>query len=111
MARPKVVPTDDQRRTVKSLAAYGMSHEGIAQMLALRSPKTLRKHFRKELELGAIEGTAQVAQTRFQMAKSGKHPAATIHYLEKRSRWLESPVERPQTAIPDFIVALDKKAA
>lgn len=112
MARPKFVPTDDQRRTVKSLAAYGMSHEGIAHMLALRSPKTLRKHFRKELELGAIEGTAQVAQTRFQMAKCGKYPTATIHYLDKRPRWLEDQTpETRQTAIPDFIVALDKRAA
>jgi hypothetical protein len=49
---------------VKSLAAYGMSHEGIAQMLALRSPKTLRKHFRKELELGAIEGTCVIIARR-----------------------------------------------
>jgi hypothetical protein len=112
MARPKFVATEEQRRTVKSLSAYGMSHEGIAHMVSLRSPKTLRKHFRKELDLGAIEGTAQVAQTRFQMAKSGKYPAATIHYLEQRQRWLE--VETPeirQTVTPDFIVALDKKAA
>jgi hypothetical protein len=112
MARPKFVAAEEQRRTVKSLSAYGLSHEGIAQMVSLRSPKTLRKHFRKELDLGAIEGTAQVAQTRFQMAKSGKYPAATIHYLEKRQRWLD--VETPeiqQATTPDFIVALEKKAA
>ena len=31
MARPKFVPTEEQRRTVKSLAAYGIKQEGIAR--------------------------------------------------------------------------------
>jgi hypothetical protein len=112
MSRPKYVPTEDQRSTVKSLSAYGMSHEGIAHIVGLRTSKTLRKHFRKELDLGGIEGTAHVAQTRYEMAKSGKYPTATIHYLEKRLRWLDvDPPEIRQKAIPDFIVALEKKAA
>jgi hypothetical protein len=112
MARPKFVPTEEQRRTVKSLAAYGIKHEGIARVLALRSPKTLRKHFRGELNLGEIEGVAQVAQTHYQMAKSGKHAASTIHYLDKHPRWLEGPtLETQPAAIPDFIVVLEKKVA
>ena len=74
MARPKFVPTDEQRRTVKSLSAYGIKQEGIARVLRFRSPKTLKKHFREELSLGEIEAVAQVAQTHYQMAKSGKYP-------------------------------------
>ena len=50
MSRPKFVPTEEQRRTAKSLAAFGLNQEAIAHMLELRSPKTLRKHFLKELE-------------------------------------------------------------
>ena len=112
MARPKFIPTDEQRRTVKSLSAYGITHEGIARMLRLRSPKTVRKHFREELTVGAIEGVAQVAQTHYQMAKSGKHAASTIHYLDKHPRWLEAQtVETQPAAIPDFIVVLEKKVA
>ena len=112
MARPKFVPTDEQRRTVKSLSAYGITQEGIARVLHLRSPKTVRKHFREELMLGAIEGVAQVAQTHYQMAKSGKHAASTIHYLDKHPRWLEAQTLSTQpAAIPDFVVVLDKKAA
>src|SRR5258705_2462708 len=112
MARPKFVPTDEQRRTVKSVSEYGITHEGIARVLHLRSPKTLRKHFRDELTLGEIEGVAQVAQTHHQMAKSGKHAASTIDYLDKHRRWLNAQtVETQPAAIPDFIVVLEKKAA
>jgi hypothetical protein len=112
MARPKFVPTEEQRRTVKSLAAYGIKQEGIAHVLGLRSLKTLRKHFREDLTLGEIEGVAQVAQTHYQMAKSGKHAVSTIHFLEKRQRWLEvQTTETRPAAIPDFVVVLEKKAA
>ena len=110
MARPKVVPTEEQRLTVKSLSAYGIKQEGIARILRLRSLKTLRKHFREELTLGEIEAVAQVAQTHYQMAKSGKHPASTIHFL-KRQRWLDLQTGGSQpAATPDFVVVLEKKA-
>src|ERR1700688_1598328 len=112
MARPTFKPTEEQRRTVKSLAAYGIKHEGIARMLSLRSPKTLRKHFREELTLGEIEAVAQVAQTHYQMAKSGKHATSTNHYLDKHQRWLEAQtIETHPSAVPTFVVVLDKKAA
>ena|SRR5579862_5931953 len=112
MARPKFVPTEEQRRTVKTLSAYGIKQEGITRVLHLRSPKTLRKHFQEELALGAIEGVAQVAQTHYQMAKSGKYPVSTIHYLEKHPRWLEAQTQEARpAAIPEFIVVLDKQAA
>jgi hypothetical protein len=110
MSKPKFVPTEEQRRTVKSMAAYGIKQEGIARVLRFRSPKTLRKHFREELDLGEIEGVAQVAQTHYQMAKGGKYPASTIHFLEKRRRWMEQPSETGPTAIPEFVVT-EKEAA
>ena len=64
MPRPRLKPTDEQRRLVKSLAAMGTPHTDIARKIGLRSPKTLRKHFRKELEMGAMEANYRVAQTR-----------------------------------------------
>ena len=110
MARPKFVPTEEQKRTVKSMSAYGIKHEGIARVLRFRSPKTLRKHFGEELILGEIEAVAQVAQAHFQMAKSGKYPASTIHFLEKRRRWMEDPSEAGPVAAPEFVV-MEKEAA
>jgi len=107
MARPQFIPTDEQRRTVRSLSAYGIKQDGIARVLHFRSSKTLRKHFREELDIGEIEAVAQVAQMHYQMAKSGKHPASTMHFLEKRQRWLQ--VQAVEA--PDFIVEVEKDAA
>jgi hypothetical protein len=99
MSRPKFMPTDEQRLRVKSLSAYGIKQEGIARMVGLRSPKTLRKYFQDELDLGAIEAVAQVSRVHFQMAKSGKHPASTIQFLNNRTRWLDvQSLETPPTA-------------
>jgi hypothetical protein len=106
MARPQFIPTDEQRRTVRSLSAYGIKQDGIARVLHFRSSKTLRKHFREELDLGQIEAVTEVAQTHYQMAKSGKHPASTMNFLEKRQRWLEV----PSHDAPAFIVEVEKDA-
>jgi hypothetical protein len=112
MPRPKFVPTEEQRRNVKSLSAYGIKQEDIARMVGLRSPKTLRKHLQEELDRGAIEATAQVGQTLFKMATSGEHPAATIFWLKTRAGWREVQIlETRPAALPDFIVAAEKDAA
>jgi hypothetical protein len=59
------------------------------------------------LDLGEIEAVAEVAQTHYQMAKSGKYPASTMHFLEKRQRWLEV----QGLEVPDFIVEVEKDPA
>jgi hypothetical protein len=91
MARPTFEPTDEQRRLVKSLAAYGMKYDAIARRLGIRSTKTLAKHFREELDSGDTEANAQVAQTLFQMAISGEQPASTMFWLKTRAGWRETP--------------------
>jgi hypothetical protein len=90
MARPTFLPTDEQRRLVKSLAAYGMKYDSIARRLRIRSTKTLSKHFREELDAGETEANAQVAQTLFQMAISGEQPASTMFWLKTRAGWRET---------------------
>jgi len=112
MARPQFVPTDDQRRMVKSLEAYGLKQEQTANIIGLRSTKTLRKHFRKELTLGGPEANAKVAQTAYQMAISGKHPSLTMFWLKTRAGWRE--VQQPEASpasAPAFIVSIEKEAA
>jgi hypothetical protein len=111
MARPRFNPTKQQRDLVKSLAAYGMKNEGIARLVGLRSVKTLKKCFRTELTLGLYEGLAQVSQTYHQMARSGKYPACTIDYINRRSRYLEMQQETGPRATPAFMVIVEKKAA
>jgi hypothetical protein len=83
MARPKITVTDAKRRQVKSMTALGIRQEDIAKLLEM-TPKTLRKHFRRELDLGAIEANAKVLESLFEMATSGKNTAATIFWVKTR---------------------------
>ena len=107
MPRPQLNPTEDQRHLVKSMAAVGISQEQIALKIGVRSPKTLRKHFRKELDLGMTEANYKVAQTLFQMATSGECPAATIFWAKTRNGFRERPASSvtPAGPPPPFVVA------
>src|SRR4051795_12394354 len=65
---------------VKSLSAMGLRQEDISNMVGLRSPKTLRKHFRQELSSGMAEANAAVAHVAYEMAVSGRFPAMTFFW-------------------------------
>jgi hypothetical protein len=88
MGRPKFKPTDEQRRIVETMAGYGIPETGIAAFLSI-SAKTLRKHFRRELDIGIINANAAVTQCLFKLATSGKCPAATIFWQKSRAGWRE----------------------
>ena len=63
----------------------------IAGVLGL-DPKTLRKHYREELDLGETKANAQVAGFLFNAARNG-NVTAQIFWLKTRARWRETPVE------------------
>jgi len=81
--------TEEQRRKVRALAGFGVRQEDICAIMGLRSTKTLQKRFRRELELGVVEARAKVAQAAFKLAISGRDPASTMFWLERRARWGE----------------------
>ena len=109
MARPRFKATTANRQMAKTLAAYGVPHDQIARQIGLRSPKTLRRHFRRELDVGAAEANARVAQTAYQMATSGKHPGMTAFWLKVRAGWNDQPFMLQHTAVPPaFIVSREK---
>jgi hypothetical protein len=89
--RPAFAPTEDQRRQVKAMAAFGVPQGDIATVLAIDA-KTLRKHFWTDLQTGAIEANAKVAQSLFQRATTGTDSAsvtAAIFWLKVRAGWRE----------------------
>jgi transposase len=88
MPRSRFLPTDEQRRLVKSLSAIGTKQNDVAQRLGI-TEKTLRKYFRQELDSGELEANSKVAQTLFKMATSGENTAATIFWLKTRAGWRE----------------------
>lgn len=87
-------PTLDQRRTVKTMAGFGVPHVDIATFLGIDA-KTLRKHFRDELDRGTVEANAKVAQSLFQMATQGKNVAAAIFWMKARAGWREKVEIKP----------------
>lgn len=87
MGRPAFEVTKEKRELVQELAAQGVPQKDIAKMVGLRSTKTLRKHFRKELDLGALDANHKVAKSLYEMAISKKSATATIFWLRCRARW------------------------
>jgi hypothetical protein len=80
--RPSFQPTEEQRKQVKKLSALGFRHDDICRIIGLRSPKSLRKHFREELSRGMAEANAVVARKAYEMAISGHCLAMTIFWAK-----------------------------
>jgi hypothetical protein len=54
MPTPRHEPTEKDRNTVRTMYAYGIAEEAIAKVLKV-DPKTLRKHYREELDAALPE--------------------------------------------------------
>jgi hypothetical protein len=91
MGRRAHRPDPSQRRQVEALAAYGIPEADISGVVGI-DPKTLRKHYREELDLGEAKANAQVAGFLFNAAKNG-NVTAQIFWLKTRAKWRETPME------------------
>jgi hypothetical protein len=93
---------------IKSLAAVGIPQEDIAQKIGIRSPKTLRKYFRKELYLAATDANASVGGALYNRAMEGNIDAQKF-WLERPAGWRIWPTRTGLSTPPPFIVAREKK--
>jgi hypothetical protein len=91
MGRRAHKPDPAVRRQVEAMAAYGIPELDIARVVGV-DPKTLRKHYRDELDMGETKANAQVAGFLFNAARSG-NVTAQIFWLKTRARWRETPLE------------------
>lgn len=97
MARKAFFATDAMREQVRSLAGVGVRQEDIAAIICCRDPKTLRKHFRDELDRGMAEANAKITGYLFDAAEGG-NVAAQIFCLKTRAHWRER--QEPENPIP-----------
>ncbi len=90
--RPAYTPTEKDRATVKTMSAFGIPDYEIARVLSV-DPKTLRKHFWTELEVGHVEANAKVAASLFKKATGDGRESvvAAIFWLKCRAGWRERP--------------------
>ena len=91
MGRRAHRPDPALRRQVETMAAYGIPEIDISRVVGV-DPKTLRKHYRDELDLGTTKANAQVAGFLFNSARNG-NVTAQIFWLKTRASWKETPSE------------------
>ena len=100
MARPPHRPTRIGRRQVETLATCGVPETDIARTVGI-DPKTLRKHYRHELDIGHILANVQVAAALWRKATGDGHRAVTaaIFWLKTRAGWRERSPDA-ETSLP-----------
>jgi hypothetical protein len=89
--RPIYEPTPADRATVKNLAAVGVPHAEIAKCIGSYgiSEPTLRKHFRRELDVSLNEVKALAMSALVHGLKNGA-PWAVCFFLKCRAGWRET---------------------
>jgi len=93
MARKIFLVTDEMRERVRSLAARGVRHEDIAAIIDCDA-KTVRKHFRDELDRGMAEANSNVTGALYEKAIGGD-TIAQIFWMKTRLGWREKDSEKP----------------
>jgi hypothetical protein len=90
MARPSHQPDPVLRRQVEALAGFGITEAEIAGLIGIDA-KTLRKHYRHELDFGHTKANAKVAENLFRKATGDGRESVTaaIFWLKARARWKE----------------------
>lgn len=74
------VPTDENRKLVKALTAYGIPMEKVAIQLEI-SHDTLGRHYRRELDIGKVEAVAKMGEGVYQRGIKGS--VADAHFYLK----------------------------
>jgi hypothetical protein len=93
--RPAFRPTDEQHRQVEAMVGYGIPEGQICRLITnpqTKRPideKTLRRHFRSEIDTGQVKANAAVAQSLFKMATGGNVTAA-IFWMKTQMGWKET---------------------
>lgn len=87
---PAHEPTQVQRELVKLHATIGTRQDVIADIIGI-DDKTLRKHYREELDQSAAQANAVIGGALFNKAKAGD-TAAQIFWMKTRAGWKETNV-------------------
>ena len=94
MGRRSHKPEPAGRRQVEAMSAYGVPEADIARVIGI-DPKTLRKHYRDELDTGSIKANSRMAENLYKkaMGDGPQSVTATIFWLKTRAQWKETTVQ------------------
>jgi hypothetical protein len=82
------LPTDESKRMVESTSGLGLPHEQIGILVGI-DDKTLRKHYRHELDMGKAKANGQIAKTLFSKALGGD-TTSLIWWTKTQMKWAET---------------------
>ena len=82
------LPSPETRKLVESSSGLGLPHESIAVLVGI-DDKTLRKHYRSELDMGKAKANGQIAKTLFSKAVAGD-TTSLIWWTKSQMRWSET---------------------
>jgi hypothetical protein len=96
--RPRFEPTPEQRELVRTLSSIGVQQENICRVIKNRGKpidaKTLRLHFREELDEAELLANAAVGRSLFRFAtdpRGGmKAVVSSIFWMKCRAGWRET---------------------
>lgn len=99
--RPTFVPKDEHRRIVKIMAGFAIPQQQIALALEI-SDRTLRKHFKRELQISAAQVHAQLAGNLLRLSNGSDGTAlkATLEGLRMRFGWSSYALPPVQERVP-----------
>jgi hypothetical protein len=98
LGRPQHKVTDENKKIVKALVAYGIPHIDVARKIGCNQD-TLRKHYREELDDAMTEANGAVGQYLFGLAtgkamdKGATHgdcSRAAIFWAKTRMGWKDT---------------------
>lgn len=81
-------PSDESRKQAETASGLGLPQEQIAALLSI-DPKTLREHYRKELDQGIARANGQVVKSLYASATAGDTTAA-IWWTKTRLGWKDT---------------------
>lgn len=90
MARPEHQPTEDSRRVAELAAGCGIPEDDIAVIIGVTG-KTLRKHYRAELDRGMAVINFKIVKNLARIAQGQGREAVTaaIYWTKTRMGWSE----------------------
>ena len=100
VGRPPHCPTDKTKHMVEEAVGMGLEQVKIAQLLDI-APKTLRRCYRHELDVGVIKANLSVAKALHKRAVSGNDTIAKIFWLKARAGWVDT--KTPDANLPSQI--------
>jgi hypothetical protein len=89
------------RRQVEAMAGYGVTEVDIGGIIGI-DPKTLRKHYRTELDYGHTKANIKVAENLYRKAtgEGRESVTAAIFWLKARAGWREKQIHEIQALEP-----------